>query len=132
MKESATFSNHQTLFLGRIRVPLPSEHKLPLEPFKSLNKSQSPDSSHLNTYQTSPKSSKKSPKYKDFFQYSCFSNPQSTKIYLNSRCLSGNLLNRSLMKGDINNKIISEGNFFEFDKVLSVEMKYNTNNINFI
>ena len=117
MKESQ-FLKTQTFFLGKIRSPNQSEIKFTQESLKTLSKSQSPDSF---SRQLSPKSLKK---YKDFFPYSCFSNKENTKIYLNSRCLSGNLLNRSLlMKEDINNKILPEGDFLELDRVLEENLK---------
>lgn len=113
--KSVHFLSNQTFFLGKIRRPTESEILQYSE--ESINKSLSPDK--LRLFSPSKK------KFQDFFPYSCFANKTNTKIFLNNRCLSGNLLNRSLMKEDINNKIIfPEGDSYEFDQVLDENLRY--------
>jgi len=101
-KKPMFLKKNQSIFLAKIRPPLDFELKTSLETLQTLNKSQSPDGFP-----------EKSKKYHKAFSYSCFSNPSNTKICLNSRCLSGNLLNRSL-----NAKLANESENIDFDLVL--------------
>ena len=96
---------HRSLFLAKIRPPLEHELKSSNDTLQSLSKSQSPDSFTEKSHDRK--------KYNSNYFYSCFTNPSNTKIHLNTRCLSGNLLNRSL-----NARLASETETVDFDLVL--------------
>ena len=109
---------HRSLFLAKIRPPLEHELKSSNDTLQSLSKSQSPDSFTEKSHDRK--------KYNSNYSYSCFTNPSNTKIHLNTRCLSGNLLNRSL-----NARLLSETETVDFDLVLEEYFPFFINSVNF-
>ncbi len=116
----------QTSIVCRIRPPSEQEIQIytkKLFDAKLLNSNKSPPSRNLSPNRSTSSERKGTPPkgsvsqhHKNFF-YSCFKNKAKPTVYLAEKTFSGNLINVSIMKDEINNKMLGSSTMsYDFDQ----------------